>query len=750
MRYVWEKVTDLGVSRAHPSCRFGYIIISASFAVLASNPATAQSSKGREDIVVTAVTEQRLPLDAKNETASRLGLTVRETPAIVDILTQDLMQERGLRTSIEVLNDMPGVTAGDLASSPGQMSMRGFTGGAISLLYDGIRQTSSSLIVRNLDSWSFDRIEVLKGPAGVLYGEGSLAGAVNLVPKRPRFDGDAYALTAGYGRFGAARVGIDANIALSDKIVVRGGGSFHRTSGFVDDTDARFFAATLATTFKPSERLTVELAADYFGDSYGTAYWGAPLVPLAAARLPSGLVTTADGYGIDKALSRKNYNVVNADQGSDAWWLRSRVIYEVSDGFTLTNELSRYDAYRRFHNSEVYTYEAPSAAFLNGSFARDATWIDHDQQFVMERAVLASDTRIAGHRNRLSVGAEYSRSDFASIRRFGSASPIDLHASNRGILAAPDAIPGDGSVYDDRFDFGSRTTILSLFAEEAFNPSPKLLLIGGIRYDRIELRRTVDDLNAGTRTAFSRIWAPVSWRVGVVYSLVPTTQIFAQHSYAAAPVANMALLSAANAQFDLTTGRSVEGGIKTSLWGGRFNLTAAGYWIRRDGIVTRDAADSDIATQGGSQSSRGVELSASAAATSRFRLDASLALLDARFDTLIQANGANRAGNTPPNVPERVASLFGTYHFGRVPITLSAGARYHSHFFTDNANSIRVWGAAVLDVAISYRLPFGEVTLRGRNLTNRLYANWFGGSARQITLSAPRSFEISFTAKFRP
>ena len=99
-------------------------------------------------------------------------------------------------------------------------------------------------------------------------------------------------------------------------------------------------------------------------------------------------------------------------------------------------------------------------------------------------------------------------------------------------------------------------------------------------------------------------------------------------------------------------------------------------------------------------------------------------------------------------MPERVTSIFGIYRLEGVPITLSGGARYASHFFTDNANSIRVRGATVFDAAIGYRLPFGDVTLRGRNLTDRLYANWFGGSVRQITLSAPRSIDISFTARF--
>lgn len=721
------------------------IFLGACLSLASPSVVLAADDKYDNEIIVTGMADRQLLLDAKSETGSRLGLSVRETPAIIDILSQELMQERGLRTGVEALNATPGATSGELASSPGQMSMRGFTAGAISLLYDGVRQTNSALIIRNLDSWSFDRIEVLKGPAGVLYGEGSLAGAVNLVPKKPRFGRDAYAATAGYGSFDTARVGVDANVVLSDKVAIRGVSSFNRTSGFIDDTDARFFATTLAATFKPTERLTVELAADYLEDKYGTAYWGTPLVPAAIARDPSGLVKTADGFVLDKALRNKNYNVANADQRSRTWWLRSRVAYEIFDGLIFTNELSYYDGQRRFRNSEVYTYAAPNAGFSNGSFRRGVTRIDHDHQFLVERAVLASDTQFGDHRNRFSIGAEYSNSDLKVPRRFGSTTTVDIYDPVRGTLSLAETT---ANFPDGRADFDSSTTIASIFAEEAFNLTPRLLAIGGLRYDHIKVKRSIADLNAGTLTAFARTYEPISWRAGVVYDLAPKTQIFTQYSYAVAPVGSLALISATNSKFSLTTGHSVEGGLKTSLWGDRLDLTVAGYWIKQDDILTRDPNNFNISVQGGSQSSRGIELSASAAITRQFRLDASLAVLDAKFDQLIEAGGANRAGNTPPVVPERVASVFGIYRVESVPITLSGGVRYASHFFTDNANSIRVRGAAVFDAAIGYRLPSGDITLRGRNLTDRLYANWFGGSARQITLSAPRSVDISFTAKF--
>ena len=707
----------------------------------------AAGSLGTESVIVTGTADRQLLLDAHSETGSRLGLTVRENPAIVDILSQEMFLERGLRTSVEVLNATPGATSGQLASSPGQLSMRGFTAGSISLLYDGIRQTNSALIIRNLDSWSFDRIEVLKGPAGVLYGEGSLAGAVNLVPKKPHFGGDAYAVTAGLGSFDSTRIGADANIVLDDAVAVRGYTSYNRSGGYVDDTDSSFFAATIATALRPTNKWSIELAVDYLKDAYGTAYWGSPLVPLAAARLPSSLVRTSNGFVLDESSRNTNYNVTNPDQGSETWWLRSRTIFEILPSLTFSNELSYYDAFRRFRNSEVYTYAAPTLAFPNGSFGRGTTRIDHDHQFFIERAVLASDTEIAGYRNRLSAGVEYSRSDFDSIRRFGTTTSVDIYDPVRGTFSLADTAanyPGAGN----RANFDSTTTIKSVFLEEALNVTPEFLLIAGIRQDRIDLDRRIDDLNLGTSVPFSRSYNATSWRAGLVYDLAPKMQLFTQYSFAVAPVGSLALISATNANFNLTTGRSAEGGIKASLFEDRLDLTLAGYWIKQKNILTRDPNNFNLTIQGGSQSSLGTELSVSAAITEQFRIDLSLAILDARFDELLEAGGVSRAGNTPPVVPERVASLFGVYRFDDVPVTLTAGVRHAAAFFTDNANSVRVGSSTIFDASIGYRLPHGEIALRGRNLTDAFYANWFGGSNRQITLSAPRSFDVSYTVKF--
>lgn len=133
---------------------------------------------------------------------------------------------------------------------------------------------------------------------------------------------------------------------------------------------------------------------------------------------------------------------------------------------------------------------------------------------------------------------------------------------------------------------------------------------------------------------------------------------------------------------------------------------------------------------------------------SRLRIDANYTILDARFDELIEAGGANRAGKTPSNVPEEIGNLFAFYKFRGAPVTFSGGVHYNGRFFTDNANTIRVGSYTTLEAAISYRFPFGDLTLRGRNLTDKFYADYSDISPDQLTIGPPRSVDLTLTVKF--
>ena len=175
--------------------------------------------------------------------------------------------------------------------------------------------------------------------------------------------------------------------------------------------------------------------------------------------------------------------------------------------------------------------------------------------------------------------------------------------------------------------------------------------------------RRVTDFNAGTQVAFGKLFKPASGRVGVVVDVVDQTQLFAQVTSAVAPVSTVPIISQTNAQFDLTTGRSWEFGVKSTLAGGAVEVTGSVFDVTQDDILTRDPNNPNITVQGGRQSSRGVEVTVSVVPLPALRIEANATFMRAQFDELIEAGGANRSGNVPPNVPERLGGVWATYRF---------------------------------------------------------------------------------------
>jgi iron complex outermembrane receptor protein len=682
-------------------------------------------------------------LDVPTGAASRIGLTARETPATIEVITFAEAQERGLRTSIETLSSVAGVSSAFLPSAQGITQIRGFTGGAVSMLFDGTRVTTSTMVTRNYDSWSFERIEVLKGPASVLFGEGALAGAVNYVPKRPDFGTRHGEVLVSYGSLETSRLAADATGPLANgRAAYRAGIVFNRSGSYIEDSANDNLSLSGGVDVRLGASGTLALAIDHFRDDYGSAYFGTPIVARASARQPSDLVSDSRGFVLDEAMRDRNYDVNGGITDIRTTWGRARLEWPISPVWKMTNDFYVYDKQGDWKNAEVYTF-APASGLLT----RSTVSISHDHQFWGDRLALSSDARFGHRRNRFTIGLEANRNDLFSPRRFGSTTPVDPYDPVRGAFPAdtPENFPGAGN----RQDFDSTINLISVFVEDALTVAPRVTLIGGLRTDRFDVDRSVDDLNTGLQTAFSRSFHPVSGRAGVVVDVLPKTQLFGQYTSAVAPVATVLLISQANAAFDLTTGDSWEGGVKSTVAGGRVDATASVFKIVQDDIVTRDPNNFNIAIQGGTQATTGVEMSVSVNAARGVRLTANAAFMDPRFVTLVEAGGLDRAGNLPPNVPERTAGLWIYAPVGRSPLTIGGGIRYQSRFFTNNANSTEVAGFTLVDAQASWRLARGEITLRGRNLTDALYADWTGASANQVQLGAPRTFDIGYHVRFR-
>ena len=301
-------------------------------------------SKKQEEVNVPQITVNGQPierlgtgtlhLEQSSATSSRLGLTLREIPASIEVISQQTIQERGFRSISEAIQSATGVTVGDSPGNPANFSMRGFTNNQIRLLYDGLVIGPTSMTSRPRDTWNLDRVEILKGPASVLYGEGAVAGAINFLTKRPIRELEGSEAFLSYGSFNTTRAGVGRGGRLgTDALHYRVDLSYQNSENFmgVQRTPFTYWNATSALLYDVTSRLSVEVSFDLTFDR-SKPYFGTPLVPMSfATQGVNGVVSTTDGRTVDARMLRQNYNTQDSDMSAVTTWTKFKTTWKPTD-----------------------------------------------------------------------------------------------------------------------------------------------------------------------------------------------------------------------------------------------------------------------------------------------------------------------------------------------------------------------------------------------------------------------------------
>lgn len=663
--------------------------------------------------------QRELPLDTPAATGSRLQLSPRDTPASIDVIDAQTMAERGATTSERALQSAAGVASGQ-CFGPTCFSMRGFSG-TLSLPFaiDGIRYPGLAMSPRG--TFNCKRIEVVKSPSSVVHGLGAVTGLINWVTRAA--DGrTARDVLLYYDRWNTRTVGLGLGGKAEETVAYRADVAYmaadQGSAGFVDRSDYDYAHASGEIAWMPSARLRVSLAAQYWVDD-GRWYFGTPLV---AGR-------------IDERVRFNNYNVDDGTVRKEIGWLRLRIAYAWAPALRLSNETYANDENRFWRNAETYTYNAGTG----GVDRTDFLWITHDQRLIGNRTERAADCRLFGRRHRALIGVDVARNRHQRDNNSPSAAP----ASSVDFL---DPVPGQFATTSPflpvrRTERDQR----ALYVEDLFDLAAATKISASLRRDWLAL----DSIDLRASGSFERSWRGDSWRVGLLHELLPQLTLYAQLGRALEPAAQIVTLTAAQRGYEPTRARQAEAGAKASLPGGRGEAAVAVYDIVRTNILTRDPVNPTLTVQIGKQSSRGVEadLVWRASPASSFEINGTV--LSAKYENFAESVGGtpvSRAGNVPPDVPERMASAWLTWQ-AAAAWRVGSGIRYVGRRAANNANTVWMDAYTVADAWLSYRLPLGEATARVRNLTDAVYATRSYG-ASQVILGEPRSYEVSWRARF--
>jgi iron complex outermembrane receptor protein len=694
---------------------------SASRSTRAGKKRAAAAATTPSTVVPTSPAAPTMTLNQTAGSGSRLNLTRLQIPASVEIITAETIAERGQHNVIDaVTQDATGFTASPAPGNGGlSFSTRGFTGNStVMTLYDGTRlYVGSGTLTFPFDTWSAQRIEVLRGPASVMYGEGAIGGAINVISKMP--------LTV---QRNEAEVSLDSN--MTKRLAVDSGGPINKdvsyrvtaignmSDGWVDRDKTSNVAVSAAVRVQASETLAWTLSTDY-GDRSPSRYFGTPLL----------------NRQIDESLRFKNYNVGDSNIRYRDSWNQLRTEWQVTDCITVHNVLYYLNSQRHWRDVESYAWNPAKGLIDRSSYIE----IFHNQQQVGDRMDATFRGHVLGMKNEFVAGFDVNRIDFTHTNNspFSGTSSVNPLSFDPGVFLSP--IPTVPS-------FNTVTNQYALFAEDRLSLTDQWTLIGGVRQDEPVINRT--DLIT-TANGFVKSFSATSWRVGTVYNPVKDLALYGQYSTAVDPVGNLITLATAQKDFQLSTGKQAEIGIKQSFWQGRGEWTLAGYQIVKNNLLARDPNNPALTQQIGQQSSRGVEATIGLVLDYGWRIDANTAWLRAKYDDFVQSvNGVavNFAGNVPVNVPQHVSNVWLTWAFAP-NWSVNGGVQIVGKTFADNANTLARPAYTVVNGGVQWK-PDANTTLSLRvyNLFDTIYAT--SGGTTQWLLGMPRTAELALNVRF--
>lgn len=669
-----------------------------------------------------------LKLKKPSPTASRLNMTPLETPASVDVIDKQTITDRGQNDVVEAITqNAVGVSSVAPAVLGTAYAMRGFQGNnSVMQLYDGTRLfPGRGNVTFPFDTWTVEQIDVLHGPASVLYGEGAIGGVINVIPKKP-FSGPIrntteFMLDSNLKR----RAGFDSGGSLTDRLSYRFNLVGDASDGWIDNGDSSNLAFSGALRFEVTPELALTLSTDY-GRQRPMPYFGTPL---------------RDG-AIDKSVIDKNYNVSDPLVRFDDSWTQFKTEWTPSDAVSVTNTLYFLNSNREFRNAETYNWDTANDIVEVGGF----THIRQKQNQVGNRTEVKFNQEIGGRRNETVVGMDINHANFRYASYFPSdVVPVDPYHPDTGGFPDPDRLDPQ---------YKSRLNQISVFAEDRFMATDQLALVGGLRYDAPSLER--ESLTA-TPDDFSKTFHALGYRLGAVYTPVPDLAFYAQYAFGTDPV-NVPLLDYLSnlKDFELTKGKQIEVGVKQSFWDGRGQWTVSAYQIVKNNLLAMDPSTWQ-SVQIGQQSSRGVEASLSLQPIDGLTVGGNVAYVDAHYDRFEYLDPAtfdvvNYSGKTPILVPRITGNLWASWEFAE-RWTATAGLQYVGKSFEDYGNTVKRKDYALVNVGLAWQ-PNDTTTVnfRVKNLFDKVYAQYLKYDLFDETLQAyigqPRTFEASVRLTF--
>ncbi len=652
-------------------------------------------------------------------TATKTNTLLRDVPQSISVITRELIEDQSIQSLGDAVRYIPGVGVSQGEGNRDALIFRGnrSTG---DFFIDGLRDDVQ--FVRDL--YNMERIEVLKGANGMIFGRGGSGGVVNRVTKQANWN-PTRSISFEGGFYDRKRVSADVGHVLHDKVAVRLNGVFEDTGSYRDGVDLRRMGISPTVTIKPTKRTKIVLNMERFYDKR-TADRGIP---------------SFEGRPVKVRRSQFFGDPDRSNAKVDVLAFNAFIEHKFDFGLTINNR-TNYAEYDKFYQNIFANSPISSTNFKFGVGAYNDT-TDRKNVFNQTNFLYSLDTGPISHT--FLAGVEIGHQVTDNIRRTGQ---FDSQTRPGQTLRIPfsDPITKEPISFvsqEGDADNHSVVDITSLYFQDQIELLPQLQAVVGIRYDLFE---TDFRKRNGSQTELKTKDGLLAPRFGLIYKPIEPVSIYASYSQAFVPRAGEQLTSIVVTRATLKPEKftTLELGFKWDLRPD-LSITAAAYRLDRSNVLSVDPTDASRRFLTKGQRTEGVELSISGQLTPEWSVMGGYAFQDGEI-TSTESNFAPK-GNSVAELPRHTFSMWSRYDF-TPRYGAALGIINRGDMFASTDNKVRVQGFTRVDAAF-----FAKINKRIRmqvNIENLFDTKYIASvhNNNNATPGSPIAVRASITANF--
>ncbi len=681
------------------------------------------------EVKVTDTMDSNSPYSSKYKvsnasTATKTKTPIMETPMSIQVVPKSVLNDQQAFRLEDALNNVSGVFPQQGFNQVESFNIRGFE--TFDYYRDGVRFQSALTQSGSRETANLERIEVLKGPASLLFGRIQPGGMINLVTKKPQA-APYYSVQQQFGSFNTFRTTADATGAVnsSKSLLYRLNFAYEDKGSFRNSVDNHHFFIAPVVQWKISDRTQITAEMEY-KTGKSTPDFGFPAIGSRPANLPiqRNLSEPFASSRFDEYQAGVNWS----HAFNDKWEIKHRSNFQLTNqndnavlplGLQADNRtMDRFFAGFRGNKTETYT----TSLDLTGTF--DTFGIEHN----------------------VLMGGDYFhfKNSGTLIDNFTFPSIDILNPVHAGTSVREPA---------DDFYINSTEEWFGLYFQDQMKLPYDLHLLAGFRYDNAEIKAS--DTFAGITNSLKSQQERISPRVGLTWQPIKELSFFGNYVENFG-VPNIFAAGLNGQPLRAETAEQFETGIKTELFDGRFGATVAWFQLTKQGVATGHPdpalASRGFSVQTGEARNRGVELDITGEILPGWNVIANYAYTNSE---ITRANDITQ-GNSLPNVPKHAGNIWSTYSFQNETLRglkFGGGVTLRGKREGNRENDFQMPGYTLVNLMTSYGMKFGKTRVTAQlnvnNLFNKEYfPSSIGFGRNRIAVGLPRVFLGSIRVEY--